>query len=86
MLGMEGMVCQSAWPAYDPALCVDDRVELAVQINGKVRSRVTVPAQATAQCLQEAALADAKVQEVIAGKTVRKVIAVPGKIINIVVG
>ena len=63
---------------------VDDEVEIVVQINGKVRAKVNVPAEASREELQDIAMANEDVQEFIEGKTVRKVIAVPGKLVNIV--
>ena len=62
----------------------DDSVEVPVQIMGKVRHRVMVPADADAATLEKLTLADPKVQELLAGKTVRKVVVVPGKMINLV--
>lgn len=73
-----------AWPEVDPALLRDDSVEVPVQIMGKVRHRLIVPADADAEAMQTIALADAKVQALLEGKTVRKIVAVPGKMINIV--
>jgi leucyl-tRNA synthetase len=74
------------WPTYDPALARQDQVEVAVQINGKVRTKLTVSAEMDAKGLEAAALADEKVKETIGEKKVRKVIAVPGRLINIVIG
>ena len=73
-----------SWPAYDEKLCVDQEVEIAVQVMGKVRSRVMVPADAGEDRMRELALADAKIQQELAGKTVRKVICIPGRLVNIV--
>jgi len=81
-----GTLARVPWPTYDEALTRDRTVEIAVQVNGKVRSHVTVPADAQADALQQAALADARIVELTAGKTVRKVIAIPGRLVNIVVG
>jgi leucyl-tRNA synthetase len=83
-LGMQGHVSLARWPTYDEALLRDDQVEVPVQIMGKVKSRIMVPADADAATLEKLALADPKVQELLVGKTVRKVIAVPGKLINLV--
>ena len=74
------------WPVYNAALAKESQVEVAVQINGKVRTRVTVPADVDAKGLEAAALADEKVKELIGDKKVRKVIAVPGRLVNIVIG
>ena len=84
-LGQEGMICQASWPTYDEALCVEETVELPVQINGKVRARIRVAADADAKAMEEAALASADVAPYLAGKTIRKLIAVPGRIVTIVV-
>jgi leucyl-tRNA synthetase len=83
-LGMTGFVSLASWPSYDEAQLRDDSVEVPVQIMGKVRHRLMVPADLDAPGLEKFALADAKVQELIAGKTVRKVVVVPGKLVNIV--
>ncbi len=73
------------WPEYDPALLVEDTLEIPVQVNGKLRDRIVVPAGATREELERAALAAPKVQPFLAGKTVKKVIVVPGKLVNLAV-
>ncbi|WP_394556710.1 leucine--tRNA ligase [Priestia aryabhattai] len=83
-LGHEDTISYEAWPAFDEAKLVDDEVEIVVQINGKVRTKLNVPAEASREELQDIAMANEDVQEFIEGKTVRKVIAVPGKLVNIV--
>lgn len=83
-LGGSGTISYEAWPAYDESKLVDDEIEIVVQINGKVRAKLKVPAETTREGLQNLAMEDSKVQEQIEGKTVRKVIAVPGKLVNIV--
>jgi len=80
----QGPLVFEAWPTYDEALCVDESVEIAVQILGKVRSRITIPASADEEQMKEAALADEKIQAALEGKTVRKVICIPGRLVNIV--
>ena len=72
------------WPEYDPALLRKDTLEIPVQLNGKLRDRITVPANATPKEVEAAALASEKIQAFIAGKTVKKVVVVPGKLVNIV--
>ncbi len=74
------------WPTYDEALCVEAEVEIPVQISGKVRSRIKLPAdQAQSEsAMQAAAMADEQVQKFLAGKTVRKVICIPSRMVNIV--
>ena len=84
-LGFDGLVSLAKWPEYDEAKTVDDTVELPVQVNGKVKSTVTVAKDASKDAVLEAARADEKVMAAIEGKTVIKEIVVPGKIINIVV-
>ncbi|MFD0871481.1 leucine--tRNA ligase [Paenibacillus residui] len=74
------------WPVYDEKWTVENEVEIVVQINGKIVDRLSVPNNLDQQGMQEAALGSDKVKEAMAGKSVRKVIAVPGKLVNIVVG
>ena len=84
-MGGEGMICQQSWPAYDPALCVEDEVEIPVQVNGKIRARMTISRSAAQEEIRDKALAEPRVAESMAGKTMIKCIVVPGKIVNIVV-
>jgi leucyl-tRNA synthetase len=72
------------WPAFDPALLVEDTLEIPVQVNGKLRDVITVPATADNAALEAAARASAKVQPFIDGKTIRKVIVVPKKLVNLI--
>ena len=83
-LGEQPAVSNAPWPSYERALLLDDSVEVPVAIKGKVRSHVVAPTGADAKTLEALALADARVQELLAGKQVRKVIVVPGKMINLV--
>ncbi|HHN77654.1 MAG TPA: hypothetical protein ENK11_03130, partial [Phycisphaerales bacterium] len=83
-LGGSGLVSESSWPGYDESMLVDDEVEIPVQIMGKVRSKIRVPADADAETIEKAALADEKIASLLEGKTVRKVIVVPGRMVNIV--
>ena len=83
-LGHTTALAHGPFPAADPALLVEDSVEYPIQVNGKVRSRVSVPADADKQAVEDAALADPKLLEFLAGKTPRKVIVVPGKLVNVV--
>jgi leucyl-tRNA synthetase len=76
----------AAWPAYDPAVAAEDEITLVIQVNGKLRDRLTVPAGTPEEALRELALASAKVQALLAEKQGRKVIVVPGKLVNIVTG
>jgi leucyl-tRNA synthetase len=85
ILGHQQSLAYHAWPGYDPALLRDDQVEVRVQINGKLRAKVMVAADADAGLLETAARADPKIAALLEGKTIRKVVAVPGKLINFVV-
>ena len=73
------------WPKFDPALLVEDTLEIPVQVNGKLRDVIKVPANAENATLEAAARASEKVQQFIAGKTIKKVIVVPKKLVNIAV-
>jgi leucyl-tRNA synthetase len=83
-LGHNDTIAYESWPAYDEAKLVEDEVEIVVQVNGKVRAKLHVPADASKEQLEQIAMEDEKIKEQIEGKTVRKVIAVPGKLVNIV--
>ncbi len=84
-MGFKGLVCRQSWPVYDPAMTVERTREIAVQVNGKVRGRITIDADASEDTIQSLALADPAVTAWLEGKTVVKVIVVQGKIVNIVV-
>jgi leucyl-tRNA synthetase len=84
-LGNEGSVVHQRFPAADATLLIEESVEIPVQINGKVRSRVTVASSADVQAVEEAVLADRRIAELLVGKETRKVIVIPGKMVNIVV-
>ncbi len=86
MLGHAGGVEATGWPVYDPTAAVDDELLVVLQVNGKLRGKVTVPAGVTQEAVQQAALSDPKIQGYLEGKAIRKVIYVPGKLLNIVVG
>ncbi|KZZ85759.1 leucine--tRNA ligase [Bacillus sp. SJS] len=83
-LGHTDTIAYEKWPQYDESKLVEDEVEVVVQFNGKVKAKLLVPAQASKEEMEKIALEDAKVKEQLEGKTIRKVIAVPGKLINIV--
>ena len=85
MLGHTDTVTYETFPTADPAKLVEDSIELPVQVNGKVRSRITVAADADAASIEAVALADAKVVASLAGATPKKVVVVPGRTVNIVV-
>ena len=84
ILGNDGGISYAPWPTYDEAALVEDEVEVVFQVNGKVRAKSNVPRDLGKDELEKAALANEIVQEYIEGKTVRKVIAVPNKLVNIV--
>ncbi|MEI6402851.1 MAG: leucine--tRNA ligase [Actinomycetota bacterium] len=84
MLGHTGTVTYLDFPVADPALLVDDTVEVPVQVNGKVRSRIVVAADADQATMEATALADPKVQAALGGNAPKKVIVVPGRMVNIV--
>ena len=84
-LGEEDAILRAPWPQSDPELAKEDELEIPVQINGKLVTVVRVAADATSKLIEAAALADEKVQSRAAGKTVAKVIVVPGKLVNLVV-
>ena len=85
ILGHTESITYAEWPAFDESKLVDDEVEVVVQVNGKVRTKVTVAKDASKDQLEQVALEDEKVKEFTDGKQVVKVIAVPGKLVNIVV-
>ena len=73
-----------AWPAYDPELLIEDEIELPLQVNGKLRDKIVVKKDATQSDIEAIALASPKVLEHTTGKTVRKIVVVPGRLVNIV--
>lgn len=85
-LGHDQSITYEPWPTYDEAWTSEDEVEVVVQINGKIVERMVISKTADKQQMEEQALSLDKVKAAISNKTVRKVIAVPGKIVNIVVG
>ncbi len=85
-LGGAGLVCDASWPEADAALLERDAVLLPVQVNGKRRGEISVAADADPKAIEVAALADESVQRHLEGLTVRKVVVVPGRIVNIVAG
>jgi leucyl-tRNA synthetase len=85
-LGYEGSVSYVAWPEYDVSLTVDAEVEIVVQVSGKIADRMSIAADLDETAMQELALNSDKVKALIEGKTVRKIIVVKGKLVNIVAG
>jgi leucyl-tRNA synthetase len=83
--GGSSTLAYEAWPAFDPALLVEDTLEIPVQINGKLRDKLTVAANASQAEIEAAALASEKVKGFLEGKPVKKVVIVPKRLVNIVV-
>jgi leucyl-tRNA synthetase len=81
-----GQISQQAWPVWQEAFLVEAEVEIIVQVNGKVRDRITAPKDLDNAALEALALAAPKVKESTAGKTVRKVVVVPNRVVNVVLG
>ena len=84
VMGGKGMVATAKWPVADPAMLVSDTVLLPVQVNGKKRAEITLPRDASNEAVEAAAKADDNVKPFLVGLTVRKVVVVPGRIVNIV--
>jgi leucyl-tRNA synthetase len=85
-LGHEPSLAYEPFPAADGSWLVDETVEIPVQVNGKVRAHVRVPTTATDTDLEAAARAESRVADLLDGKTVRKAVVVPGRLVNFVVG
>lgn len=85
LIGCEGVLSEQEWVTYDEALCVDDMIEIVVLINGKVKTKMNIPADAEKEAVLEQAAADTKIMEATAGKTIIKQIYVPKKLVNFVV-
>ncbi len=83
-LGYEGIILNASWPKTSAAALKADQIDLVVQINGKLRSHIRVASDANEKIIQETATQDAKVQQTIANKLIKKIITVPGKLVNIV--
>ena len=85
LLGHNRSLAFEPWPPYDPALLVESEIEIAVQINGKVRGKIRLPAGADQETAQKAAIADPRIAENLAGKQLVKVVYVPGRLLSFVV-
>ncbi|MGO4890054.1 leucine--tRNA ligase [Anaerobacillus sp. MEB173] len=83
-LGHTTTISYEAWPAFDESYLVEDEIEIVVQLNGKVKAKLVIPKDASKDQMEAIAMADDKVKAELDGKTIRKVIAVPGKLVNIV--
>jgi leucyl-tRNA synthetase len=86
LLGHDQTLAYEPWPSYDPALLKDKEIEIPVQVNGKLRGKVVVPAGADSAQIEAAARGDERIAALLEGKTIRKVVVVPGKLVNFVVG
>jgi leucyl-tRNA synthetase len=86
LLGHDKTLAYEPWPGYDPALLKDEEIEVPVQVNGKLRARVVVPADVDGAAMEAAARRDERIAALLEGKTIRKVVVVPGKLVNFVVG
>ena len=85
MYGGEGFLSIQPWQQYDESKTQDDEIEIVVQINGKIRDKLMVPATAQREQLEEIALNNEKIKELALGKTIVKVVAIPGRLVNVVV-
>ncbi|MDT9024950.1 leucine--tRNA ligase [Rossellomorea yichunensis] len=83
-LGHEGTLSYEAWPTFDESKLVDNEVEIVLQVNGKVKAKVMIPRDMNKEDLEKIAMENDEIKSQIEGKTIRKVIAVPGKLVNIV--
>ena len=84
-LGHDESIAYAAWPTHDEAVAVDAVVEIAIQVNGKVRGRVALPRLASDDDARRAALSEQSVKALVGEKMIKKFVYVPGKIINIVI-
>jgi leucyl-tRNA synthetase len=85
VLGGTDTLAYEKWPEFDPAKIKEDTIEVALQINGKVRSKLSVPAETSREQLETAARGDARIAQLLEGKQVVKAIVVPGRLVNFVV-
>jgi leucyl-tRNA synthetase len=85
LLGHAGTLARETWPTYDEALMREDSIEVPIQVNGKLRSRIEVPAGSDRAAIEAAARANPRVIEMLEGKSIVKVIVVPGRMVNFVV-
>ncbi|GAB4110958.1 MAG: leucine--tRNA ligase [Roseiflexaceae bacterium] len=83
--GGQGSIYDAGWPSWDEAALIEDEIEVVLQVNSRVRGKINVPAKADEAQLREWALTNERVQREIEGKTIRRVVVVPGKLVNIVI-
>jgi leucyl-tRNA synthetase len=84
-IGKTDSLADAPWPSYDPAIAAEEEITIVIQINGKLRSRINVPAEEEAEKIKDLAMADEKIVKMVEGKQVVKVVYVPKKLVNIVV-
>lgn len=84
-LGHPNAIVDETWPTVDTAALSRETIEIVVQVNGKVRGKIVMPANSDAKILEKAALAEPNVDRFISGKTIQKIVSVPNKLINVVV-
>ena len=84
-LGNEGSIHFESWPTFDPALATEEEVTMVVQVNGKVRGKITVPAEAPRERIEKLALADPRVIGFLDGRKAQRIVYVPRRLVNIVV-
>jgi leucyl-tRNA synthetase len=84
-LKLPGEITAQSWPDYDEKFLVEDETEIVIQVNGKVRDRMTMSIQASEEEIKKAALELPKIQELTTGKQIRKVVVIPKKLVNIVI-
>lgn len=82
--GFDGLIADASWPEVDAALLIDDEMTIAVQVNGKLRDTLTLPKDMPREAVETAALASDKIVRILEGKAPKKVIVVPGRLVNIV--
>jgi leucyl-tRNA synthetase len=83
-LNSPGDITEQPWPTYDESFLVEDEIEIVLQVNGKVRDRITMSLDATNEELETAARANDKVRNAVGAQTIRKVVVVPNKLVNVV--
>ncbi len=86
MLGNKKRLTATAWPAYDPSIATQEDVTLVLQVNGKIRSRISVPKDTDEEQVRQMVLEDDTIKSLVEGKTVQRVIVVPRRLVNVVVG
>jgi leucyl-tRNA synthetase len=85
-LGNKPSIFEEKWPDWDEEIAKEEKIELVVQVNGKLRSKLLIPIGITDDEIKRMALQEPKINDIIGGKTIRKVIVVKGKLVNIVLG